>query len=256
MQTIRIDLSPERISAVARETGATLSVPANVAVIMNDKGRMLIVDVGEFQDDAELEHAIERFDPDHKESGRVLPFPAAWPKTAPPLISLEALPPEHPKHPKHSDADVPELGPKDMMLCWILRPNTICLDLIESAVSWIVLRVLGSSSRWSLELRPRLEIHWPDFDRLPAHARDVFVRLLWNTCGRRVVINGLPARVTRRRTLRDLPPEARKELLIRGGAAVVGVGVLLWRASPLQAGVGAGLLLLWAVWSWIEWVRG
>jgi hypothetical protein len=90
VRTVRIDLSPERISAVVVETGATWSAPASVAVTLNDKGEMLGVAVGEYEHDAEIEHAKAVFDPEGKEIRRVLPFPAAWPRSATPLVSVEA----------------------------------------------------------------------------------------------------------------------------------------------------------------------
>jgi len=189
VRTVRIDLSPERISAVALETGVEWSAPASVAVTLNEKGAMVVVAVGEYEHDAEIEHAKAVFDPEGEEIRRVLPFPAAWPKSASPLVSVEELPPIHP------GAAAPELGPKDVMLCWVLRPNTIDVVLIEAMTLWAVVMVLQDTSVWPLSWRARVEIHWPGFDRLPTHARDAFVRLRWGAYGRSVVVNGRPTNI-------------------------------------------------------------
>ena len=100
----------------------------------------------------------------------------------------------------------------------------------------------------------RIEIHWPDFDRLPTQSRDEFVRLLWDTYGRRILINERPATATRR-TPRDLSPAARKRLVVSGGAAVLGLGLMLWRGSAQHAGYFAATLIGWAACSWVSWVR-
>jgi hypothetical protein len=72
---------------------------------------------------------------------------------------------------------------------------------------------------------------------------------------RRILINERPATATRR-TLRDLPPAARKRLaVVSGGVAVFGLGLMLWRGSAQQAGYFAAILVVSAACSWVGWVR-
>ena len=245
---VRIDLSPERIFAVVPDTDEEWSAPASIAVTLNEKLEMLVMAVGEHRDDAEIEHEKAAFDPKGEEIRRVLPFPAAWPKSASPLVFIEDRPPVQ------IGTSSIELGPKDVMLCWVLGPATINIALVHAMVRWAVASVVKDSSIWPLSWRMRIDIHWPDFDRLPVRSRDEFVRLLWDTYGRRILINERPATATRR-TLRDLPPAAWKRLVVSGGVAVFGLGLLLWRGSAQQAGFFAAILVVWAACSWVSWVR-
>ena len=222
--------------------------PASIAVTLNEKSEMVVMAVGECQDDAEIEHEKAIFGPKGEEIRWVLPFPAAWPKSASPLVSVDGRPPVQ------IGTSTTELGPKDVMLCWVLRPASINIVLVHAMVRWAAACVVKDTSIWPLSWRMRFDIHWPDFDRLPVRSRDEFVRLLWETYGRRLLINERPATATRR-ALRDLSPAARKRMVVSGGAAVLGLGLLLWRGSAQQAGFFAAILVVWAACSWVSWVR-